>query len=64
MESQHKNPEFRNIPENFHPCEQQSDLGLPLSHYTIKIPHYRQIDLLKFNAVVRRYGLRRKKTCP
>ena len=22
MESQPENPEFRNIPENFHPCEQ------------------------------------------
>ena len=30
MESQSRNPEFRNNPENFHPCilNEQSDLAL------------------------------------
>ena len=39
MESQPQNPEIRIIPENFHPCEEQSDLCFTLSHYTIKTPY-------------------------
>ena len=28
MESQPQNPEFRNNPENFHPCRYMYDIGL------------------------------------
>ena len=36
MKSQPKNPEFRNNPENFHPCEKHTDLTehIVLSVYT------------------------------
>ena len=27
MESQPQNPEFRNNPENFHPCDHTSDIS-------------------------------------
>ena len=47
MESQHQNPEFRNNPENFHPCRCRKighfgkvlKIGTQLKHYMLLLQY-------------------------